>query len=107
MRNGWSRKHLERRVDRYHKLAAGAKLPEVRRRYVRLARRYRLIWRATQCAGSEMTARNVEHLKRLAGKCRQLARHASDRTAASLSLLAIMCDGLARDPETFRKWQNA
>ena len=54
-----------------------------------------------------MTARNVEQLRMLAEKCRQLARHASDRTASSLSLLAIMCDGLARDAEAFRNWQNA
>ncbi len=37
----WSREHLIRRVDRYYLLAAGAKVPNLRRRYLRLARYYR------------------------------------------------------------------
>ncbi len=37
----WSREHLVRRVDRYYLLAAAAKLPDLRSRYIRLARRYR------------------------------------------------------------------
>ena len=37
----WSREHLVRRVDRYYLLAAAARLPELRRRYLRFARFYR------------------------------------------------------------------
>ncbi len=37
----WSREHLIRRVDRYYLLAAGAKLPELRKRYLKHARHYR------------------------------------------------------------------
>ena len=37
----WSREHLVRRVDRYYLLAAAAKVPNLRWRYVRLARLYR------------------------------------------------------------------
>ena len=37
----WSRDHLIRRVDRYYLLAAAAKLPDVRKRYIGFARRYR------------------------------------------------------------------
>lgn len=37
----WSREHLIRRVDRYYLLAAATKLPDLRQRYVRLARHYR------------------------------------------------------------------
>lgn len=99
MRNGWSREHLERRVDRYHRLAAATKRPEMRQRYVLLALRYRLFWDAARLTGSEMTARNVAHLRVLAGKCRELARIAGDQAAASLTLLAIKCDSLARDAE--------
>lgn len=41
MRRMWSREHLVRRVDRYYLLAAAARLPELRRRYLEYARRYR------------------------------------------------------------------
>ena len=41
MHRSWSREHLIRRVDRYYLLAAGAKLPELRRRYLKYARHYR------------------------------------------------------------------
>ena len=37
----WSREHLVRRVDRYYLLAAAAKLPDLRRRYLNFARGYR------------------------------------------------------------------
>jgi hypothetical protein len=45
----WKRslEHLERRVDRYYRLAAAAKLPDIRERYIELARRYRLLWAET------------------------------------------------------------
>lgn len=36
-----SREHLVRRVDRYYLLAAAAKLPELRTRYLHRARHYR------------------------------------------------------------------
>ncbi len=41
MRKIWSPEHLVRRVDRYYLLAAAAKLPELRERYLNLARQYR------------------------------------------------------------------
>ncbi len=41
MRNMWSREHFIRRVDRYYLLAAAAKLPDLRQRYLRYARHYR------------------------------------------------------------------
>lgn len=41
MRKIWSPEHLVRRVDRYYLLAAAAKLPELRRNYIDLARQYR------------------------------------------------------------------
>ena len=41
MARTWSREHLMRRVDRYYLLAAAAKLPNLRQRYLHLARRYR------------------------------------------------------------------
>lgn len=41
MRKIWSPEHLVRRVDRYYLLAATAKLPELRDRYLALARQYR------------------------------------------------------------------
>ncbi len=37
----WSHEHLVRRVDRYYLLAAAAKLPEIRKRYLNRARHYR------------------------------------------------------------------
>lgn len=42
----WKRslEHLERRIDRYYRLAAAAQLPDIRQRYIELARRYRLLW---------------------------------------------------------------
>lgn len=43
----WSLEHVERRIDRYHRLAAAAKIPELRQHYVAMARRYRLLWTAT------------------------------------------------------------
>lgn len=39
----WSREHLVRRVDRYYLLAAAAKLPDLRKRYIGFARAYRRI----------------------------------------------------------------
>ena len=41
MARTWSREHLVRRVDRYYLLAAAAKLPELRLRYLHFARLYR------------------------------------------------------------------
>ena len=41
MRTSWSREHLIRRVDRYYLLAAAAKLPDLRKRYLNYARHYR------------------------------------------------------------------
>lgn len=41
-----SREHIERRVDRYHRLAAAAKLPEIRQHYIALAQSYRMLWAA-------------------------------------------------------------
>lgn len=42
----WKRslEHIERRIDRYHRMAAAAKLPELRQHYIALARRYRIVW---------------------------------------------------------------
>lgn len=37
----WSREHLVRRVDRYYRLAAAAKRPNLKQHYIRFARRYR------------------------------------------------------------------
>jgi hypothetical protein len=37
----WSREHLVRRVDRYYLLAAAARLPDLRKRYLQRARYYR------------------------------------------------------------------
>ena len=41
MARTWSYEHLVRRVDRYYMLAAAAKLPALRQRYLSSARRYR------------------------------------------------------------------
>ena len=46
MRWTWSRAHIERRIDRYHRLAAAATFPELRRHYIAMARRYWAIWSA-------------------------------------------------------------
>ena len=37
----WSREHRVRRIDRYYLLAATARLPNLRRRYLHFARLYR------------------------------------------------------------------
>lgn len=37
----WSREHLVRRIDRYYLLAAAARRPNLRRRYLHRARLYR------------------------------------------------------------------
>ena len=41
MSRRWSVEHLVRRVDRYYLLAAAAKLPSLRKRYLAYARYYR------------------------------------------------------------------
>ena len=41
MTRRWSVEHLVRRVDRYYLLAAAAKLPALRKRYLAHARHYR------------------------------------------------------------------
>ena len=46
MRWEWSLEHVERRIDRYHRLAAAAPFPELREHYVAMARRYREMWSA-------------------------------------------------------------
>lgn len=51
MANFWSREHLIRRVDRYYLLAAAAKLPGLRHRYVRLARLHRQMLTMTPVSG--------------------------------------------------------
>jgi hypothetical protein len=48
----WSREHLVRRVDRYYLLAAAAKLPELRRRYIDYARRYRRLLSLTPASAT-------------------------------------------------------
>jgi hypothetical protein len=37
MRWKWSREHIERRIDRYHRLAAAATFPELRQHYIAMA----------------------------------------------------------------------
>jgi hypothetical protein len=44
MRWKWSRQHIERRIDRYHRLAAAAAFPELRQHYIAMARRYWDMW---------------------------------------------------------------
>jgi hypothetical protein len=44
MRWKWSREHIERRIDRYHRLAAAATFPELRQHYIVMARRYWAMW---------------------------------------------------------------
>jgi hypothetical protein len=44
MRWKWSLEHVERRIDRYYRLAAAARIPELRQHYIAMARRYRLLW---------------------------------------------------------------
>ena len=46
MRWKWSREHIERRIDRYHRLAAAASFPELRQHYIAMARRYWAMWLA-------------------------------------------------------------
>jgi hypothetical protein len=42
----WSREHIERRIDRYHRMAAAAAFPELRQHYIAMARRYWAMWAA-------------------------------------------------------------
>jgi hypothetical protein len=44
MHRRWSLEHVERRIDRYYRLAAAARIPELRQHYIAMARRYRLLW---------------------------------------------------------------
>jgi hypothetical protein len=46
MRWTWSRAHIERRIDRYHRLAAAATFPAQRQHYIAKARRYWALWSA-------------------------------------------------------------
>ncbi|MCE7795981.1 hypothetical protein LWE61_05325 [Sphingobium sufflavum] len=41
MGQAWSCEHLERRIERYYRLAAATKLPEIRQFYIDRARHYR------------------------------------------------------------------
>jgi RPA family protein len=45
MRWKWSLDHVERRINRYYRLAAASKIPELRQHYIAMARRYRSLWR--------------------------------------------------------------
>lgn len=45
MRWKWSLDHVERRINRYYRLAAASKIPELRQHYITMARRYRSLWR--------------------------------------------------------------
>ncbi len=44
MRWKWSLEHIERRINRYHRLAAATKIPELQRHYIAMARRYWNLW---------------------------------------------------------------